>query len=1288
MTSYRYLFASLVAAIIVATTPVSLKAQDVAAQARAETAIEQGRYDEALTILNGVIQPGAIDTRALLLRAQAHRLLGNESAAEADFRSVLEIDPANKEALDGLNAIRGNRSPNTGNLGSLRRLVEANPDNLSFQIRYADALFDGQYYREAAEQYAIYLDQTQGTPDIVQRYLIAIANYQGDNALGESVAAEYVEIYTTDDDLWMRLGFFRLWQGNYAGALEACEQSLLLNPGNQESQDCQLQARNPDVIARSSTFPIDVAFREVRANPNDDARRYQLIDLLIQAERYFEARQQLDLMVERRGSETEWKSRDRAVTRGLTTAPQQLSTFPIDVKTRELMADPSKDETRFELVDLLIGDDRYFEARQNLEYLRSRHGNSDRWTTRWSTVTTQLARLDDGGRSRLSTYPIDVLTRELMARPNEDTKRFELVGLLLENRRYFEAKQNLDFLAPRHRRTNQWRRLNQRAQAGLRSVERRGPVQPAAEFIVDRLYRELRSTPGDDEKRFSLVDQLIKYDRYAEAWDQLRILEDRHGEGRRWLSAFVNVDDGLVRAGTPIFAIDRLTYRLAFDPSDTSTRFALVDELAEAGRVQEALDILTDARYGDPGNPGYQNRLRNIAEMRLAVAERRVMELEDILVANPNNGEALREIATHYLVLGRDEDAFETYAELLSVEPGNDALRGDFAEALQSRGYYEQALQQADYLLDRQPDNTTFQRLFVLASISMGELDQLGEAYVENLMGTVGQTDPELLLVLAEYRLLRGDVEAADNYVRTADALNDSRFDTRITTVAQLVSRERIRTAEADRIEVLNNARRLAAAREFDRAIDAYEAYFEAQGRRSRAELKELAQVHSAAADYVSALSILNALQAQSWEYDVAKEIARNQFYREDYSGSLRTLEDLATRNPRDYEVRFLQADAYRELGLFTQAEAVYADAQRLADASETVEERSAALDLSMRQSLAQSGEWQGLDFAGIIVPVAEAVLARGGGTRYDRWAQGMQTHVTIPWGYGTVFMAGVNSHFIEGTRQLIPGSAETRGRVNQVFAAGYRDLTPPVMEYNHAAYTNRLSGEVGIYDYEGGRTVGFGGIRYWRQDPGIYRGSVGLRVGEGSIDLWSPAGGEYNLRLTQLNFQGFVPSVMPDSTLRLHGNVSFNVVRDNFGTPGTANDTNFGTNILLEASYRVVPHTWLGVTYYQIDYRTRTDLYFSPRNYSSYDLFLEYEKNIPFESYIRLRGAMGIVARSSGFVSRRIEMDWIKRLAANWSFNMSGSLGQSTRSLGSGATSFIDSYNTFTLSAALSWTL
>ncbi|MBO6574807.1 MAG: tetratricopeptide repeat protein [Rhodothermales bacterium] len=1287
MTNPRHILLILVASLCVAATPVSVQAQDVAAQSRAETAIEQGRYDDAISILNGVIQPGTIDTRALLLRARAYRLMGNESASESDFRAVLEIDPANREALDGLQELRGQRSPATGNLGSLRRLVEANPDNLAFLIRYADALFDARYWQEAADQYGLYLNRTQGTPDIVQRYLIAIANYPGDNALGEAVADEYVAIYTTDDDLWMRLGYFRLWQGNYAGALEACEQSLLLNPANAESRDCQLQARNPDVIARSSTYPIDVAFRDVRANPDDRARRYQLIDLLIEAERYFEARQQLDILADANRGQAEWQRRDRVVEQGLRVSPGALSTFPIDVKTRALLQNPRQDDVRFELIDLLVADDRYFEAQQNLQYLRNEHGNSERWRTRWEDVSAELAKLDDGGRSRLSTYPIDVLTRDLMVNPNQDQKRFELVELLIENRRYFEADQNLAVLAPRHRRTNNWRRLNQRAEAGLRAAERRRPT-PQQEFIVDRLYRELKATPGNDTKRFQLVDQLIKYDRYAEAYDQLVLLRDRHGEGRQWLSAFIKVDDGLVRAGTPIYAIDRWTYRLMFDPSDSAVRFQLVDALAEEGRVAEALEILTDSRYTDVGNPGYQSRLRRIADLRFAIAEQRVAELEDRLVANPNDSAALREIADHYLVLGRDEEAFETYAALLSIEPGNDAMRADFAEALQSRGYYDQALMQADYLLDRQPDNTEFQRLFVLASIAQGDLDQLGEAYVTNLMDGPGSNDPELLLVLAEYRLLRGDVEAADNYVRMADALGDTRFSTRISTVHQLVSRERIRLAEAGRLDMLNEARRLAAARQFNRAIDAYEDYFEQQGRRSRSELKELAQVHTAAADYVTALSILNALQEQAWEYDVAKEIGRNQIYREDYSGALRTLEDLANRNPRDFEVRFLMADAYRELGLFTQAEAVYADAQRLADASEVIEERSAALDVSMRQSLAQSGEWQGMDFAGIIVPVAEAVVARGGGTRYDRWAQGMQTHVTIPWGYGTVLMAGVNSHFIDGTRQLIPNSPTTRGRINQIFAAGYRDLTPPEVEYNHASYTNRVSGEVGIFDYEGGRTVGFGGIRYWRQDPGVYRGSVGLRTSEGAIELWSPAGGEYNLRLTQLNIRGHVPSVMPDSTLRLSGNVSFNVVRDNFGNTGNSSDTNFGTNILLEGSYKILGQTWLGLTYYQIDYRSRTDLYFSPRNYASYDLFLEYEKNVPFQSYLRLRGAMGIVSRSSGFVSRRIEMDWIRRLATNWSFNMSGSLGQSTRSLGSGATSFIDRYNTFTVSAALSWTL
>lgn len=1144
MTSFRTIIVSLAILLVVA-QPAAVSAQDLVAQQRVASALEAGRYDEALQILSTLVEPGTRDTRLLLLRARAHEGRGNAAQARADFQAVLTIDPANQEALQGMGRLAAGQPQGTGggNLVSLRSLIESNPDNLAFRIRYADALYDAQRFREAAQAYGEYLQRTQATPDIIQRYLISIAGYEGDSALGERVAQRYTSIYRTDDDLWMRLGYFRLWQGNRAGALEACAQALRLNPNNRDAKTCETQARSGAAAAGPSNYPIDVLFREVREKPADDAARFRLVDLLIDARRYFEARQQLDLL-----------------------AP--------------------------------------------------RHRASDEWTGRFETVRRGLA-----------------------ASPSPNTGNTPAVR---------------------------------------------------TEFIVDRLQRELRATPNDDEKRFRLVEELNKFGRHQEAYDQLLILLERHGSTQRWLAQFVTADNGLVAtSGTsPIFAIDRYTYRLRFDPRDMSTRLSLVDALADANRVTEALETLTDPVHSNPADPGYQARLSALSSRRTAMATARVAELERSLSSRPDDGQALRDLAESYMILGRSDDAFAVYAALLRLEPTNDEQRARYADALRVNGYREEALRQATLLVDRQPDHPGFQRLYVLSAISGGRMDDRAERYAARLVSTEDQNDPQLLLDLADFRLAQGDPDGAEALLRRADASTDTRYAGRIDALAQLVERERIRRLDQARFERLNEARRLAAARKYDESIRAYEAYFETQGRRSRAEMKELAQVHTAKGDFVGALSVLQALQEQAWDYDVAKEIARNQIYRKDYSGALVSLQDLIERNPNDYEARFMQADAYRELGLYAQAEQIYADAYRLAGTSQTVGERSVTLDLSMRAGLGQTAEGRGYDFVGILVPTVDAVIAHGGGTNYNRWMQGAQAHVTLPIGWGSVLMAGVNSYFLSGTRQLIPNSPSARGRVNQVFAAGFVDLAPKAPEFNHASFISRISVEGGLYDYEGGRTVGFGGIRYWRQDPGVYRGSIGLRAGEGSIDLWSPAGGEYNLRNTQLDIQGWAPNVMPDSTLRLAGYLGMNLVRDNFGTIATSSTANYGSSLRLEGSYKIVPRVWFGVMWHKIAWRTTTDLYWSPRDYQSWDIFLEYEKNMPREWYLRLRGAMGIIAQSNGFVSRRLELDLIKRLSNHFSLNVVGAVGQSSRSMGSGASSFIDDYNSFSMTATLYWTL
>ena len=1118
-------------------------AQDLAAQQRAENLIGEARYSEAIIELDKIITAEMRDTRPLLLRAAAHEGRGELMSASRDFERVVRINPGSQEAIDGLRRTRqgqtqvqiGLSQTGTANLESLNRLVSRNPDNQAYRIRYADALYDARRFRESARQYGQYLDRTQGTPDVVQQYLIAIAAYEGDNELGESVAAKYTRIYSTNDDLWMRLGYFRIWQAKHREAQAACEQALLLNPNNQEAKDCLGTSRDPGAVRTASQYPIDVLFRELKAEPNNDAKRYRLVDLLIDHNRYFEAKNQLDTLAPGHRTSPDWNQRYRLIENRLQTAP---------------------------------------------------------------TSTT------------------------------------------------------------------------------------RGP-----EFIVDRLIRRVTASPNDAQLRFQLIEQFIKYNRFYEAYDNLEALAADYSHTREWISFFVQVDQGLIEqlGQSPLYPVDRHTYRLQFNPTNIIVRYQLVDALAAVDRFSEAYDVLTNPQYADPMDPGYRARLQAIRETRLNQALQSIIEFETRVGANPSDEAAWRELIDLYGVVNRADDVIRAYVRVIELRPEDRTIRAEYVDALRVNGYPEIASEQAAWLVDRDPNNPLIQRLYVMTGLALDDLDARGESFLSALLSNRNMDDVELLIEASAYRLRRSDLESAQFYLTRAEQLDQPRFATQIDAMRHLIARETLRLEQEKQFSILNDARRLVSAKRFDDAIAMYERYFTVRGRRTRDELNELAGVHAAAKDYAESVGIYESLLAEVYEYDVAKEMARVQIYREDYSGALATLERLQRENPRDYEVRFMQADALRALGLYAQARAIYEEALMLAEDSETITARQVGIDLDIRAALVESGEYGGMDFTGIIVPTADATRSRGGGTRYDRWAQGMQTQVTLP--INTVLTVGINSHFISGSRRLVPGSQIVRGRVNQIFGGLYVDLTPPIVS-DKASYTNRISGEVGIYDYEGSRTVLYGNLRYWKQQEGKYRGSVGVRTGEGSIDLWSAGGGQFNLRLTQFDIRGSSVTLMPDSVLRVNASIALNVVRDNFGNPASNNDANFGSNILLEVGYRVVDYTYLGITYYQTSYRSTVDIYFSPKNYQSYDFFIEYERDLPQGGYFRIRGAMGIIARSSGFVSRRFEADYIKRIASHFSVTLRTSMGASTRTLGSGASSFIDQYNTFTFGGALYWTL
>lgn len=54
------------------------------------------------------------------------------------------------------------------------------------------------------------------------------------------------------------------------------------------------------------------------------------------------------------------------------------------------------------------------------------------------------------------------------------------------------------------------------------------------EYAIDKYFRQLKKNPVNDELRFKLVDELLKANRYEEAFEQLNILSKNHSEENRF----------------------------------------------------------------------------------------------------------------------------------------------------------------------------------------------------------------------------------------------------------------------------------------------------------------------------------------------------------------------------------------------------------------------------------------------------------------------------------------------------------------------------------------------------------------------------------------------------------------------------------------------------------------------------------------------------------------------------------------------------------------------------------
>ena len=169
-------------------------------------------------------------------------------------------------------------------------------------------------------------------------------------------------------------------------------------------------------------------------------------------------------------------------------------------------------------------------------------------------------------------------------------------------------------------------------------------------------------------------------------------------------------------------------------------------------------------------------RLQSLPRELLAVTnhihEGRIFRAEEIarafLKRNPTHVEGMRLLADIGSRLGVQEDADFLLESAVELDPENIQLRLDYIQVLRKRQKFAAALEQASFLMQRDPDNPVFQSHYAIESMQAGDYETALD-YFERVLKTLPDDPPTLVSRGHALKTYGRTEEAIASYRRAAE---------------------------------------------------------------------------------------------------------------------------------------------------------------------------------------------------------------------------------------------------------------------------------------------------------------------------------------------------------------------------------------------------------------------------------------------------------------------------------------------------------------------------------------
>ena len=207
-------------------------------------------------------------------------------------------------------------------------------------------------------------------------------------------------------------------------------------------------------------------------------------------------------------------------------------------------------------------------------------------------------------------------------------------------------------------------------------------------------------------------------------------------------------------------AIRNFEQALRYMPNDAASMFELSEQYYNAGRIEEAFNMIQQAAKLDPENKWYQIRL-GLFYRNLDLYDDFISLYENLTKKYPDDPDMLSELIDAYLVTENFKKAVEKMDLLEQIIGENEFINEQRLSIYKRQGNDKKVISELEKLIEKNPENTRYYSMLAQVYIENGKEKEVLKIYEK--IKEINPDNPYINISLLEFYEKNGDNDKAFN---------------------------------------------------------------------------------------------------------------------------------------------------------------------------------------------------------------------------------------------------------------------------------------------------------------------------------------------------------------------------------------------------------------------------------------------------------------------------------------------------------------------------------------------